>query len=123
MVSTVIYRSEGNTTSYDANSITTGTQRGRDGVPKKDGTHHFVSSSSLKLLANQLVTYLRLMKDQDRWKNFEDRLEITFPRDIKIFHPLHGSSRILNPLTEGEVREFWEHINYYSEREEVRYEN
>ena len=109
--------------SFEANCITTGTQKGRDKTPKIDDTHHFVGSSSLKLLANHLVTYLRLMQNSERWKQFEDKLEITFPRDIKIFHPLGGSSRMLYPLSESEVNELWAHINHYSHREEVRYED
>lgn len=120
MVKTEIYRS-GN--GFEANGVTTGTQKGRNRIPKIDGANHFVRCSSLKLLANHLVTYLRLMQGENRWKQFEDKLEIVFPRDIKIFHALSGASLILYPLSENEVEELWEHINYYSQREEVRYEN
>ncbi|GEM_PF-5556425 len=121
MVRSEVYRS--NYGSFEANSITTGTQKGRHKIPTINGTSHFVSSSSLKSLANHLITYLRIMQDAERWKQFEDILEITFPRNIKIFHHMNGNSRILYPLSESEVGELWEHINYYSKRKEVRYED
>lgn len=121
MVKTEVYRSDNG--SFEANGVTTGTQKGRNGTPKIDGTRHFVASSSLKLLANHLITYMRLMQNDERWKQFEDKLEIIFPRNMKIFHPLSGVSRILYPLSESEVRELWEHINHYSKREEVCYED
>ena len=127
MLKAEVYRSNNGSASFkdsfEANCVTTGTQKGRNGTPKIDGATHFVSSLSLRLLANSLVTYLKLMKDNARWKQFEDGLVITFPRDIKIFHPLDGASRILYPLSENEVRELWTQINYYSNREEVRYED
>lgn len=120
MVRAEVYRSD---TGYEAKSITTGTQKGRNKTPKIDGTHHFIARRNLKLLANHLVTYAKTMRDDGRWKPFEDRLEITFPRDLKIFHPLSGESRVLYPLSKVEVEELWEYIKYYSERAEVCYED
>lgn len=123
MVSTRIYRSyDGGFDSFESHSLTTGTQRGKSGAPRIDNNESFYSQPSLKLLANHLITYVRLMKEDDRWQEFQDKLDITFPRDIKIFHPLGGVSRILLPLTEKEVREFWKHLKYYSHRREIGYE-
>src|SRR3989338_5641295 len=102
---------------FEAKGIITGTQKWH-GI-----TDYYVARLSIKLLANHLITFLRIMKDDDKWKQFEDSLEITFPNEFKIFHPLGGVSRIMRPVSYDDIKELWTYINYYTQREEVRYDD
>lgn len=121
MLAVTVYKNmheDGNCT-FEAKGVVTGTQKGRNGADAINDTGYYSVDVSIKLLANRLVTFLKIMAEEGRWMQHEDGLEITFPGHIKIFHPLSGVTRTMHPFSNVEVRELWTHIIFYTNRKKI----